>query len=301
MSDQALSPASSSWWVVTACCPAGTAGTGAFWVPPSPRLTVKVTNPRANWITAGRSRRRLRPAARWRRARPGWRGRWCRSAGRARSTTASRRERIPAPPSTGTIEACAEAGPDLLAACPIAHAALGRRIDVFVDLLATKHGLAAVPRSDDAGFDTLHASFLDRLVPVCAQLLEAAAGEIRSDTDAYELMCGVGTCASTRTAIPRHAARRLVELLIADCACRASRRTYGDAVQGALCTYAERDSGCWSGPLTCHVRSPVGDAFRPDRAHTGAGASSKERQGAGGELRTQIRVLDPVRSIVEAR
>ena len=30
-------------------------------------------------------------------------------------------------------------------------------------------------RSDDAGFHTLHAYFLDRLVPVCAQLLEAAA------------------------------------------------------------------------------------------------------------------------------
>ena len=41
---------------------------------------------------------------------------------------------------------------------------------------------------------TLHAYFLDRLVPVCAKLLAAAAtaGEIRSDMDAYELMRGVG-------------------------------------------------------------------------------------------------------------
>ncbi|MDI5982796.1 TetR family transcriptional regulator, partial [Amycolatopsis magusensis] len=48
-------------------------------------------------------------------------------------------------------------------------------IDLFVDFLVTKHGLAGVLQSDQAGFDTLHAYFLDRLVPVCTQLLDAAA------------------------------------------------------------------------------------------------------------------------------
>src|SRR3954464_2608054 len=92
------------------------------------------------------------------------------------------------------VEACAEAGPALLATCPTPHAALGRWINLFVDFLVTKHGLAAVLQSDNAGFDTLHAYFLDRLVPVCARLLDAAAGsgEIRSDLEAYELMRGVG-------------------------------------------------------------------------------------------------------------
>ena len=72
-------------------------------------------------------------------------------------------------------------------------------------------------QSDDAGFDTLHAYFLDRLVPVCAQLLEAAAvaGEIRSDMDAYELMRGVGNLCIGADNNPRYDARRLVELLIA--------------------------------------------------------------------------------------
>ena len=84
------------------------------------------------------------------------------------------------------VEACAEAGPILLANSSTPHAALARWIDLFVDFLVTKHGLAAALHSDEAAFETLHAYFLDRLVPVCAQLLKAAAdaGEIRSDIDA---------------------------------------------------------------------------------------------------------------------
>jgi AcrR family transcriptional regulator len=115
------------------------------------------------------------------------------------------------------VEACANAGPALLASSATPHAALGRWINLFVDFLVTKHGLAAVLQSDDAGFDTLHAYFLDRLVPVCAQLLEAAAvaGEIRSDIDAYELMRGVGNLCIGADTNPRYDARRLVELLIA--------------------------------------------------------------------------------------
>ncbi|MCT9933026.1 TetR/AcrR family transcriptional regulator [Planotetraspora sp. A-T 1434] len=114
------------------------------------------------------------------------------------------------------VEACAEAGPALLASSASPHAALARWINLFVDFLVTKHGLAAVLQSDDAGFDTLHAYFLDRLVPVCAQLLEAAAvaGEIRSDVDAYELMRGVGNLCIGADNNPRYDARRLVELLI---------------------------------------------------------------------------------------
>ena len=92
------------------------------------------------------------------------------------------------------VEACAKAGPALLAAGPTPYAALGRWIDMFVDFLVTKHGLAAVLRGDSAGFASLHSWFLDRLVPVCARLLDAAAdaGEIRSDIKAFELMRGVG-------------------------------------------------------------------------------------------------------------
>ncbi|WP_210585060.1 TetR/AcrR family transcriptional regulator [Streptomyces sp. GESEQ-35] len=115
------------------------------------------------------------------------------------------------------VDACAEAGPALLATGATPHAALGQWIDLFVDFLVTKHGLAAVLQSDDAGFDTLHRYFLDRLVPVCTQLLEAAAaaGEIRTDVDAYAVMRGVGNLCIGADSDPRYDARRLVELLVA--------------------------------------------------------------------------------------
>ena len=115
------------------------------------------------------------------------------------------------------VEDCVEAGPALLAGSESPHDALGRWIDLFVDFLVTKHGLAAALRSDDTGFHTLHAYFLDRLVPVCAQLLDAAAeaGEVRPDTDAYELMRGVGNLCIGADNDPRYDVRRMVRLLIA--------------------------------------------------------------------------------------
>ncbi|MDB5075834.1 MAG: regulatory protein TetR, partial [Chloroflexi bacterium] len=69
----------------------------------------------------------------------------------------------------------------------------------------------------DAAFETLHAYFLDRLVPVCAQLLDAAAtaGEILPDMDAYELLHGVGNLCIGAENNPRYDARRMVELVIA--------------------------------------------------------------------------------------
>ncbi|GAA1756957.1 helix-turn-helix domain-containing protein [Nonomuraea bangladeshensis] len=115
------------------------------------------------------------------------------------------------------IEALAEAGPALLAAGPTPYAALGRWINLFIDFLVTKHGLAAVLRSDEAGFEALHAYFLDRLVPVCGRLLDAAAaaGEIRSDVAALQLMRGVGNLCIGAENDSRYDARPLVELLIA--------------------------------------------------------------------------------------
>ena len=115
------------------------------------------------------------------------------------------------------VEACAEAGPTLLANSTTPHAALASWIDLFVDFLVTKHGLAQAMQSDHAGLETLHAYFLDRLVPVCAQLLKAAAdaGEIRPGTDAMELLFGVGNLCIGAENNPRYDARRMVELVIA--------------------------------------------------------------------------------------
>lgn len=114
------------------------------------------------------------------------------------------------------VEDLAAAGPDLLEISDTPHAALGNWIDLFVDFLVTKQGLPTVLQSDDHCYDPLHSYFLDRLVPVCTQLLDAAAtaGEIRSDQSAYELMRGIGgICAGAGNA--DYDARRLAQLLIA--------------------------------------------------------------------------------------
>ncbi|MEU9974303.1 helix-turn-helix domain-containing protein [Streptomyces sp. NPDC051014] len=114
------------------------------------------------------------------------------------------------------VEACAEAGPALLTEAAGPYEALRRWIDLFVDFLVTKHGLAGALRSDQTGFDTLHAYFLDRLVPVCTRLLDAAAaaGEIRTELTAVELMRGVGNLCIGAENDPGYDARRLVSLLV---------------------------------------------------------------------------------------
>ncbi len=89
-------------------------------------------------------------------------------------------------------------------------------VDFVWDNLFDENGKGLIP-SDSVGFDALHAYFLDRLVPVCAQLLAAAAeaGEISADIDALELMYGIGNLCVGADNDPRYNARRMVELLIA--------------------------------------------------------------------------------------
>jgi AcrR family transcriptional regulator len=115
------------------------------------------------------------------------------------------------------VEVCAEAGPVLLAQSNSPHSALAQWANLFVDFLVTKHGLAAILQSDRAGFAVLHTYFLDRLVPVCAELLAAAveAGEVSSDIDARELMHGIGNLCIGADNNVHYNARRLVGLLIA--------------------------------------------------------------------------------------
>ncbi len=115
------------------------------------------------------------------------------------------------------VEGLVQAGPNLLGSSPSAHAALTRWADLFVDFLVTKHGLASVLQSDEECFDPLHSYFLERLVPVCAELLAnaARAGEIGNDIEPIELMRGIGNLcigASGRFGFDAH---RLVGLLIA--------------------------------------------------------------------------------------
>ncbi|GAA3011300.1 TetR/AcrR family transcriptional regulator [Streptomyces fulvorobeus] len=114
------------------------------------------------------------------------------------------------------IEACAEAGPNLLDSSDSPFDALRQWIDLFVDFLVTKHGLADALQSDSDRFAALHTYFIDRLLPVSAQLLDAAveAGEIRPGIQPYELMRGIGNLCVGRDDDPRYDPRRLIGLLL---------------------------------------------------------------------------------------
>jgi AcrR family transcriptional regulator len=87
----------------------------------------------------------------------------------------------------------------------------------FADFLVTKHGLAEALQSDQAGFESLHAEFVDRLVPVLGQLLKAsaAAGHTRADIRPYDLMLGVGNLCIGAGTYPGYDARRMIDLLLA--------------------------------------------------------------------------------------
>jgi len=116
------------------------------------------------------------------------------------------------------VTALAGAAPRLLASREAPIAALAQWMDRFVDFLVTKHGLAGALRSDDSGFAALHAYFLERLVPACASLLDAAveAGDIRRDIDALTLMHAAGNlCIGVEAgADTGYDAHRMVGLLI---------------------------------------------------------------------------------------
>ncbi|HEY0216737.1 MAG TPA: TetR/AcrR family transcriptional regulator [Cellulomonas sp.] len=114
------------------------------------------------------------------------------------------------------IEECADAGPALLASAPTPFAAVHAWIHLFVDFLGTKHGLARVWQGDAGGIAALHQLFVDRLVPVLADLLDAAraSGEVVADTGAYELLRATGDVVAWAGPDPGYDVRRVVTLLV---------------------------------------------------------------------------------------
>ncbi|MGI3781282.1 MAG: TetR/AcrR family transcriptional regulator [Janthinobacterium lividum] len=114
------------------------------------------------------------------------------------------------------IDACAEAGPALLASAPSPFVAVLEWTHLFVDFLGTKHGLANVWSGDADGFTALHQLFLVRLVPVLSDLLAAASasGEIVADISSYELIRAVGDLVAWATPDPDYDVRRIVTLLV---------------------------------------------------------------------------------------
>ncbi|MCE3555417.1 TetR/AcrR family transcriptional regulator [Pseudonocardia sp. RS11V-5] len=92
------------------------------------------------------------------------------------------------------VDACADAAPALTAEYGPAEA-LTRWLHRYAGFIGTKRGLAAALHSGDPAFDALPGYFEQRFRPALSTLLDAAAaaGEIRADVDAMDLLHGVAT------------------------------------------------------------------------------------------------------------
>ncbi|MEV6644934.1 TetR/AcrR family transcriptional regulator [Amycolatopsis sp. NPDC051371] len=88
------------------------------------------------------------------------------------------------------IDVVAQAGPALSAEHPPGEA-LRRWLRRYTEFVGTKRGFAAALHSGDPAFDALPGYFMQRMEPVLAALLEAAAGEVRADVNAKDLLHAV--------------------------------------------------------------------------------------------------------------
>lgn len=114
------------------------------------------------------------------------------------------------------VEACADAGPRLLRESETPEVALRAWVALFVDFLITKHGLAGALQGESSESNALHTYFVDRLVPVCGLLLDAALDSVGGapTVDAYTLLKGIGNLSIGGAADRRYEADGLVQVLI---------------------------------------------------------------------------------------
>jgi AcrR family transcriptional regulator len=113
------------------------------------------------------------------------------------------------------IDACADAAP-ILAAEYEPFEALESWMQRYADFVATKRGLAPALHSGNPAFEPLRGYFEQRLRPAFRTLVEsaAAAGKIRTDIDADDILSAVASlCMSAHNDRPDHA-RRMVALLV---------------------------------------------------------------------------------------
>lgn len=113
------------------------------------------------------------------------------------------------------IDACADAA-RVLADEHAPFEALAHWIQRFAAFIAAKRGLATALHSGNPAFKTLPAYFDQRLRPALETLLgtAAAAGEVRTDVDADDIIGAVASlCMSAKADRPDHA-RRMVALFV---------------------------------------------------------------------------------------
>lgn len=113
------------------------------------------------------------------------------------------------------VDACAEAAPALAAEHPPAEA-LSAWIHRYTEFIATKRGLARALHSGDPAFDALPDYFLGHLGPALEALLEsaAAAGQIRADVDAKQLLYAVANLCVPAGEDETADSQRMVSLLV---------------------------------------------------------------------------------------
>jgi AcrR family transcriptional regulator len=113
------------------------------------------------------------------------------------------------------MDACADAAPDLASKYEPGEA-LARWMQLYMDFVATKRGLAAALHSGDPAYSALPGYFDKRLRPALKTLLEAAvaAGVVRPGIEADDLLRAVATLCHGRHGEEPVYARRMVELLV---------------------------------------------------------------------------------------
>ena len=113
------------------------------------------------------------------------------------------------------MDACADAAA-ILAAEHDPGDALAKWMQRYAAFVGTKRGLASALHSGNPAFETLPAYFDQRLRPALRTLLEsaAAAGEVRTDVDANDLLHAVASLsAASYNGAPDHG-RHMVALLV---------------------------------------------------------------------------------------
>jgi AcrR family transcriptional regulator len=113
------------------------------------------------------------------------------------------------------IDACADAAP-ILSAEHEPFEALANWMQRYAAFIAAKRGLAKALHSGDPAFDNLPGYFDQRLRPALRTLIEAAAaaGEVRADVDADELLGAVASLCMSAHNDGRGRAERMVALLV---------------------------------------------------------------------------------------
>ena len=111
------------------------------------------------------------------------------------------------------VDDCAAAAQALAAEHP-PFTALSRWIQRYVDFVAAKRGLARALSSGEPAYKNLPDYFAQRLIPVLSALLDRAAGEIRTDISAADLLRSVPMLCTPDEDGEFGTSRRMIALLI---------------------------------------------------------------------------------------